>query len=149
MCLSDETALKSDNSNKNDLEKFPSSRQYDILLVDDSPDVTFTFKVGLEKDGFARVDVFNDPLLALTSFKPGSYDLLLLDIKMPKMNGFELYQSIRKKEKNVKTCFISAYEVYYETLKKEFPSLDIGCFISKPIEMDELIRRIKAELQEQ
>lgn len=125
------------------------SKRYVILLVDDSADITYTFKMGLEDSGFARVDTFNDPILALSNFKADSYDLLLLDIKMPKMNGFELYQEIRKKDKNVRTCFITAHEVYYETLKREFPLLNVGCFISKPIKIRDLIRRLKAELEEQ
>jgi DNA-binding response OmpR family regulator len=63
-----------------------------ILIVDDEADITLTLKLVLEEDGFAAVDLFNDPLAALSNFKPEYYDLILLDIKMPKMSGFDLYQ---------------------------------------------------------
>ena len=66
-----------------------------ILLVDDEADVIEILKVGLEDNGF-KVDAFTDPELALSSFKAGTYDLLLLDVRMPKMNGFELYEQIKK-----------------------------------------------------
>jgi DNA-binding response OmpR family regulator len=128
-------------------KKHSSSSKPRILLVDDEPDITFTLKNGLVENGFVKVDTFNDPLLALSSFKPGFYDLILLDVKMPKMNGFDLYQEIEKRDKNLKACFITAYEVYYESLKKEFPGLNVGCFITKPIEMENFIARIKAELE--
>jgi CheY-like chemotaxis protein len=77
------------------------------------------------------------------------YDLLLIDIKMPKMNGFELYQEIRKKSDNVeiRACFITSYEIYYETLKSEFPELNVGCFINEHIESANLVKRIREELQ--
>jgi CheY-like chemotaxis protein len=128
-----------------------SSLQYTILLVDDESDVILTLKKGLEDNGFAKVDAFNDPLLALSSFKTSFYDLMLLDVKMPKMNGFELFREIerREKKKNIKACFITAHEVYYESLKKEFPTLNVGCFITKPVDIDDLIRRIKTELEPQ
>jgi two-component system catabolic regulation response regulator CreB/two-component system response regulator ChvI len=117
------------------------------MLVDDEPDTTLTLKEGLEGIGFALVDAFNDPLLALSAFKPGIYDLLLLDIKMNKMGGFELFREIQKKDKNVNACFITAYEIYYESLKHEFPGLNVGCFITKPIDIDSLVKRIKIELE--
>jgi two-component SAPR family response regulator len=65
---------------------------------------------------------------------------------MPKMNGFELYQEMEKIDNKVKVCFITAFEVYYEALREVFPNLEIGCFIRKPIEIDELVKRIKKEL---
>lgn len=141
--LSEKKASKPD---RHSLEKYALS-QYKILIVDDTPDITITLKLALEKNGFERVDTFNDPLIALSSFKGGYYDLTLIDLKMPNMNGFELYQEIRKKDENVRTCFITAYEIYYETLKKDFPSLNVGCFISKPVKIDKLIERIKEELE--
>jgi DNA-binding response OmpR family regulator len=121
---------------------------YRILYVDDDNDILITFKKILEDNCFL-VDAFSNPLEALSSFKPGRYDLLLIDIKMPQMNGFELNQEIRKKSKDtkIKTCFITAYDVYYEPLKKEFPGLDVGCFIQKPVEAKDLVNRINKELQ--
>jgi len=67
---------------------------------------------------------------------------------MPHMNGFELYEEIKKKDKRVKACFVTAYEVLYESLRKEFPNLRVGCFISKPIDTSDLIQKIKKELYE-
>jgi two-component system response regulator ChvI len=99
----------------------------------------------LELSGFL-VDVFNDPKMALSKFKPGYYDLILLDVKMPEMNGFELYQEIQKKDKNVKACFVTADELYYESLKKGFPKLNVGCLISIPIDMGNLVKSINKEL---
>jgi two-component system, OmpR family, response regulator ChvI len=116
-----------------------------ILIVDDDTDITLAFKKGLENDGF-KVDVFNDPLEALSNFEAAKYDLLLLDIRMPKMNGFELYKEIGKIDNGVKVCFITAFEVYYEALREVFPSMEVECFIRKPIEIGNLVRRIKNEL---
>jgi DNA-binding response OmpR family regulator len=115
------------------------------MAVDDEADITFTLKKELEQSGFS-VDVFNDPIEALSNFKPDYYDLILLDIGMPQMNGFELYQEIKKKDKDVKTCFVTAYDVYFESLKKQFPNLNVGCYIRKPIDMDDLVKRINKEL---
>jgi DNA-binding response OmpR family regulator len=117
-----------------------------ILLVDDEPDVTITFKMGLEGKGY-KVDTFNDPEEALAGFKIGVYDLLLLDIKMPKMNGFQLYEELEKLDKKAKVCFITAFEVYYQSLRELFPQIDIDCFIKKPIDSEELIKKIQLELQ--
>jgi two-component system, OmpR family, response regulator ChvI len=118
-----------------------------VLIVDDEPDVTGTFKLGLEKSGF-NVETFNDPEIALSNFKSGMYDILLLDIKMPKMNGFELYEKIRKTENNTKAkiCFITAYEVYYQSLREQFPETKIECYIKKPIQISDLAKRLHAEL---
>lgn len=116
-----------------------------ILLVDDDTDIALAFKEGLENDGF-YVDAFNDPLDALSNFEASKYDLLLLDIRMPKMNGFELYKEIEKIDKGVKVCFITAFEVYYEALREVFPSPEIECFIRKPIEIASLVKKIKDEL---
>jgi two-component system, OmpR family, response regulator ChvI len=116
-----------------------------ILIVDDELDITLAFKKGLERNGFL-VDIYNDPILALSNFKSGFYDLLLVDVRMPKMNGFELYQEIEKVDKKAKVCFITAFEVYYHALKEIFPTLEVGCFIRKPIEIDDLVKKINSEL---
>ncbi|MGA9151035.1 MAG: response regulator [Candidatus Nitrosopolaris sp.] len=119
-----------------------------ILVVDDEPDLTTVFSMGLEDDGF-KVDAFNDPLLALVEFKKGSYDLILLDYRMPKMNGFELYTEIRKIDDKVKMCFLTAFEMYYEELRKKFHSTydnENIKLIKKPIEIDELVRQIRGLL---
>ena len=116
-----------------------------ILIVDDDAGITLAFKKGLEADEF-KVDTFNDPLEALSNFKATMYDLLLLDVRMPKMNGFELYKELEKIDSHVKVCFITAFEVYYEALREVFPSLEVECFIRKPIEIASLIKMIKNEL---
>ncbi len=116
-----------------------------ILVVDDEPDITSSIKNGLKRKGF-EVDAYNDPIKALDDFKPEAYDLLLIDIRMPKMNGFELYREIKKKSENIKVCFFTAFEVYYDEFKKVFPSLDVHCFIRKPITINDLVIHINSEL---
>ena len=116
-----------------------------ILLVDDECDITIAFRMSLESNGFI-VDTFNDPQGALSNFKAGVYDLLLIDIKMPKMNGFELYQEIERIDNKAKVCFITAFEVYYKSLRELFPTTNVDCFIKKPITTDELVERIRTEL---
>ncbi|MDW3630860.1 MAG: response regulator [Nitrososphaeraceae archaeon] len=123
---------------------------YRILFVDDNKDILLTIKEGLESYGF-QVDTFSNPLEALSSFKPDLYDLILIDIKMPQMSGFEFHQELRKKAvygTEIKTCFITAYEVYFETLKNEFPELYGGCFIRKPIKIEDLVSKINEELNQ-
>jgi CheY-like chemotaxis protein/predicted transcriptional regulator len=93
--------------------------EYRLLIIDDEPDITYALKNGLELRGF-KVDVFNEPLKALSDYSIGTYNLLILDIKMPKMNGFELYKLIRKLDKKIIVCFWTAFEVCYEELKKYF-----------------------------
>jgi two-component system, OmpR family, response regulator ChvI len=125
-----------------------NNNKMSILLVDDEPDIIGIFKVGLEDNGF-KVDAFTDPQEALSSFKANAYDLLLLDVRMPKLNGFELYEQIRKIDDNnnkAKVCYITAYEINYEKIREEFPSLQVDCFIKKPVKIKDLVRRINAEL---
>ena len=120
-----------------------------IFLVDDDYDHTITFKVGLELAGF-EVDTYNDSAIALSKFKPDYYDLLLIDIKMPKIDGFELYEKIRKIDNKVKVWFITAYETYHKALEKvsskSQEEMSLGCLIQKPIEIDNLVKQIKLEL---
>jgi two-component system, OmpR family, response regulator ChvI len=117
-----------------------------ILIVDDDPDITNTFTIGLEDTGLFAVEAYNDSVEALSNFQPNLYDFILLDIKMPGMSGFELYDKIKKLDSKVKVCFISAYDPYSDELKEEFLSLKIECFIPKPIQIKELVERIKVEL---
>jgi DNA-binding response OmpR family regulator len=101
--------------------------------------------MGLEQNGF-EVDTFNDPVEALSNFKANFYDMLLLDIRMPKMSGFELYDRLRSIDSKVKVCYISAYEIDYEKLRETFPMLTIDCYLRKPIEINDLVKRVKGEL---
>lgn len=118
-----------------------------ILVVDDEPDLTQVSALALEYHGF-KVDSFNDPQEALSKFKPGLYDLIILDIKMPKMDGFELYHEIKKKDNNAKVCFLTASELYYEEFRKEeYCALDRNLFIQKPIDNEDLVKEINKMLK--
>jgi DNA-binding response OmpR family regulator len=115
-----------------------------ILIVDDESDITTALKMYLETQGF-HVDAFTDPVYALAQFKAGFYQLLILDIKMPEMNGFELYTEIKKKDKTVTVFFLTALsEMHdYDAFKKEvFPKEGERYFIAKPIENEEILKRI-------
>lgn len=115
-----------------------------ILLVDDEADITMSFEATLQNAGFT-VHTYQDPLIALSKFKPGYYDLVILDIKMPEMNGFELYTEMRKIDNQVKFCFITAGEMYYDKVReeeKQYCKLDTGRFLQKPISNTDLVNRI-------
>jgi two-component system, OmpR family, response regulator ChvI len=119
-----------------------------LLIVDDEQDITLTLRSILQEVGFEVVS-FNDPLLALRDFKPHYYDLVILDIKMPQMNGFELYRQIKRKDNEVKACFLTAVSEFkeYEQYKKEaYPKLGERYFIAKPVSNDELIQRVNEML---
>ena len=125
----------------------PHQGQKRILAVDDEPDITRFCSLALKYHGF-EVDTFNDSEEALSNFKPDHYDLVILDIKMPKMNGFELYDELKKKDIDVKVCFLTASELYYEEFrKKEYCALDNGLFIRKPIDNDELVSEIQKMIE--
>jgi DNA-binding response OmpR family regulator len=133
------------------VEKKENGEKKRILIIDDEVDITNSFSLALEDSGLFQVDTDNDPILALSNYRPGLYDLLLLDIKMPKMNGFELYDKIRKIDEKVKICFISAYDIDCNALKEQVPSLEIDGdvrkdVIRKPIEVSKLIERIEMVL---
>ncbi len=114
-----------------------------IMVVDDESDVTIFCRITLEYYGFI-VDTFNEPREALLSLKSDYYDLVILDIKMPDMNGFELYKEMKEKDPAVKACFLTASDLYYEKFRnKEYSTLDKELFIRKPIENQELIEKIK------
>jgi DNA-binding response OmpR family regulator len=117
-----------------------------ILIVDDDPDIASTFGVGLEDGGF-EVYSYNDPLDALSNFKPNFYDLLLIDINMPTMNGFELCTKLLKLDINVRICFITAGDANIEALREVYPTISVGCFIKKPVRINELVKRVKTELE--
>ena len=117
------------------------------MAVDDDSDITLTVKVGLEASGLFEVDTFNDPELALSSFRPGLYDLALLDMRMPKMYGHELYDEMKKIDDRLKVCFMTATYQNYEALRTAFPTIEVECYIQKPVETKDLVRRINAELE--
>jgi two-component system response regulator ChvI len=116
-----------------------------ILLVDDEPDITLPFSIGLEDNGF-EVDTFNDSEMALLNFKDRSYVLALLDIKMPKMNGIELYNELRKINKKLKVCFITAFDVQKEDLNTLSALNGNPVIIRKPIAIADLVNKVKLEI---
>jgi CheY-like chemotaxis protein len=125
-------------------DSIPTNSEH-ILLVDDE-DIARLFKRALERAGFI-VDMYNDPLQSLSNYRTGIYDLLLLDIKMPEMNGFELYKRIKQIDDNSKICFMTAFEEYYDEFREIFPDLkDKECFIRKPISINDLIKSVKSHL---
>jgi DNA-binding response OmpR family regulator len=122
-----------------------------ILIVDNESDITLTFKKGLEtetnENSLFKVYTYNDPLEGLSQFKPNFYDLLLVDINMPKMDGFEFSTKILELDVNIRICFMSSGLINQEALREQYPTLSIGCFIKKPLEIRDLVRRLKAELE--
>jgi DNA-binding response OmpR family regulator len=116
-----------------------------ILLVDDEPDITLPFRIGLEDSGF-EVDAFNDSVRALSEFKDRSYVMALLDIKMPKMNGFELYNELRKINEKLKVCFITAFDVQKDDLKALSELNGNPVIIRKPIAIGDLVKKVKLEV---
>jgi DNA-binding response OmpR family regulator len=116
-----------------------------ILLVDDEPDITYTIKKIIEDNGFTA-DSFNDPILALNSYKVNFYDLVILDIKMPTMDGFELYLKIREKDPKVKICFLTVIATFNEEFRKIRLALgktiNEDYFIQKPVEMEDLLKKL-------
>lgn len=117
-----------------------------ILIVDDEPDICIALKEVLEGNGF-NVDTFVDPTLVLENFKSNMYDLLILDIKMPVMNGFQLYAQMKKIDLNIKALFLTALTDLqeYDAFKKEvFPKEGQRHIIQKPIENEDMLVRINA-----
>ena len=115
--------------------------QYRILIVDDEPDIMLTLKIVLESNGF-KTQAFTDSILALRDFKAGSYDLALLDIRMPKITGLGLYKELRKIDNKIKVCFLSAISNYQEFVKY-FPMIKENQVIVKPVDNQTLIEKIK------
>ena len=113
-----------------------------IMLVDDEPDINAALSVVVKREGY-DVDTFENPFIALEKLKPGFYGLIILDVKMPQMDGFELYREIKKVDRKAKICFLTASELYYENFRKEkFAALDKELFIIKPISNAELLKKI-------
>ena len=104
-----------------------------------------TYRVGLEENGF-EVDGYTNPITALSRFRANFYDFLIIDIRMPFMNGFELAEKILNIDTSCKICFITAFDIYYESLVAEYPNLDFTCFLRKPISIDALKRQIEMQL---
>ena len=139
------TAIPTEGS----IKELPPTSLKRILIVDDDPDITLALSTVLEDNGYT-VYVFNDPTDALSNFKQrGIYDLLIIDVVMPNMDGFEFYEKVKKIDNKVKACFITAYDVHSEALREIYPDFEIDCFMKKPIENQDLLRKVmNATLQE-
>lgn len=139
-----------------------------ILIMDDNPDITLTFKKVLQapqiddrtgerhlQDNITKgkkkmsfeVITYNDPFLALSEFKPNFYHLMLVDINMPKINGFDFSAKILERDANPRICFMSSGQINQEALKEVYPTLSIGCFIKKPVTIENLVRRVKEHFE--
>lgn len=123
-------------------------KKYRILIVDDEPDVASLVKLGLEKNGF-EVEAFTEPLKALEYYqKEGQFDLALLDVRMTPINGFELYRRLQNIDKNLRVCFITAFEIYLDEFKRVFPKIKVDCFVSKPVGIEKLVQTITTQLEQ-
>jgi two-component system catabolic regulation response regulator CreB/two-component system response regulator ChvI len=109
-------------------------------LVDDESDVLSTIEMGLRLNEF-NVTSYADPTLALSDFKAGLFDLAILDVRMPKLTGFELYHKLREKEPGIKACFLTAFEAF-EEFKRQLPKMDDKHFLQKPISIKDLVNRV-------
>lgn len=118
-----------------------------VLIVDNDPDITKSFGLALEDSGlFEKVELCNDPMLALSNFKPDTYDIVLLGVKMPDLKGLELYNKIKKVDNKVRVCYITPQDLDHSALKEEFPLFEIECLISKTVAVSDLIKRLETEL---
>src|SRR5215203_4360133 len=130
------------DSKKDTFQTSLQTKKYRVMIVDDEQDITAVFKIGLEMHQFI-VKTFNDPLEALSKFRPRLYDLLILDITMPGMNGFQLYVKIRGLDDKVKVCFLTAFEETRGEFRNSFPLLEeVNCYLKKPITVQDLIKRL-------
>jgi DNA-binding response OmpR family regulator len=124
----------------------PQQEQKKILVVDDEPDLTMNCSLALEYHGF-KVDTFTDPRKALSNYKPRYYDLVILDIMMPNMDGFQLYDEIKKKDQKAKVCFLTASELYdKEFIKKDYEAIDKTLLIQNPLQNEELLKEVNRRL---
>jgi CheY-like chemotaxis protein len=173
MC--DDSAVLDDSNIKESVAKRveqEESRNKRILIVDDEPDITFTLRTILEENGYKEVDVYNEPVIALQDFKSGVYSLLITDIAMPRMDGFELYKQIKNIDTRIKVVFMTASRINYEALsyltllpvdrfdtsdEKDKVAISQGSgeegedqihFIRKPVEIKEFIQILTKELQQ-
>ena len=121
-----------------------------IMFVDDEKDILSTVKRGLESNNAFTVDTFSSGESALQAFEShpeNYYDLVITDIRMPKMNGFELYRRIKEKNQSMKIAFITAFEINKEEFNKVMPSVNVIDFISKPLSVSSLITKLKSMLR--
>lgn len=118
-----------------------------ILVIDDDVGTALFFKICLEDEGH-QVTIFNDPSSLLEEFEPGHYDLLITDIRMPRINGFELASRIRIMDSKIRICLATAFEEYYQSIIKSYSDLSFNCIIRKPINKDSFLEIIEKRLEE-
>ena len=130
------------------LTRHQEERKKRIMTVDDEADVVFCLSEFLQETGLFEVDGFTDPLRALSSFRPGKYDLVILDIRMPGMDGFELYRKLKLLDRNVDICFLTAvsnfseYRQVYPDITDEIEKDKDSCVIDKPADTEQLMKKI-------
>lgn len=136
-------AIKSDFSNVR--SGYQSLKR--ILIVDDEPDIIFTLKSVFEGHPTRfQIAPYTSPVEALSTFKPNYYDLALIDINMPVMNGFQLCEKLVDLDANIRVCFLSGGEMNQEAIREIYPRISLGCFIKKPVGANELIERVNSQL---
>jgi CheY-like chemotaxis protein len=118
-----------------------------ILIVDDEPDITDLLKLGLVRHGF-QVEAYNDPAEALANIAPKKFDLAVFDIRMPEMNGFELFREFRKIDPSASVCFMTAFEIYLSEFKKMFPDIEPVAFFKKPFSIEYLVQQVERLMSE-
>jgi DNA-binding response OmpR family regulator len=112
-----------------------------ILIVDDEVDITDSLKTGLTSHGFS-VDAYNDPTAALANFKSKQYDFVILDIRMPKMTGFDVYREMVKFDGKTNYCFFTAFDIHHSEFEKVFPDVNVRAFLKKPITPSQMVERL-------
>ena len=122
-----------------------ASRGKPLLIVDDEVDITSALKIGLESYGF-NIDSYNDPAVALSKFRPYLYSVAILDIRMPQMNGFELYRQMKKIDSGLTVCFFTAFDLYEKEFEKMFPDIKVKTFFRKPVSIAEMTTSLSALL---
>jgi CheY-like chemotaxis protein len=155
----DTTKIDNNNTNKNRIASQKDKRinnrlvpdaespHYRIMVVDDEPDIISVLTKGLQRHGFSVAGYMN-PVKALADFERHKFDIVLTDIKMPQMDGVELYRHLRVIDSEVLICFISAYDHYRNAIELAFPDEPIGCFIPKPFSIDRIINTLTTKLDE-
>lgn len=115
-----------------------------LLIVDDEVDIATVMRKSLELAGFVVTAEF-DPIEAFKKFRRDVYDLVMLDIRMPDVNGIELYGKLREIDSKFKVCFVSTFVAgEHEKIRQQYPELDNSCFIEKPVTMTKLVQIVKS-----
>jgi DNA-binding response OmpR family regulator len=127
-------------------QELKSLRGKNVIVIDDQEDITRSLKNALEKEGL-QVTVYNDAIKAISDFKAGHFNLVIVDIRMPGINGFDVYEKIREIDKKVKVCFLTAFGLYADEMAAQGSKLDeTKCLIKKPIKITELLGQIRQVL---